>query len=137
MNWSQLFSLFLLTLSGGMLWFHVRAWRMRQREPLRDQERSFLWRQCKRRVLTSGLIGIMGGAVAVNQVFSDPMKTGFYWYWAALMTVVIVLGVLALADMRSSHQYARELSISNIVPHRFPSSTPATPTRADASERDG
>lgn len=135
MNGSQWFSLFLLVLSAGMMWFHVNFWRSKRSEGVLDAELQFFWRQFLRRIGTSGLIGLIGLAVLASHAFTNPTTSGFYWYWAGLMTVVIVLGILALADMRSTHHYSKEV-LPKIVPHRFPSPLPAKSKRPGVSNGD-
>ncbi|MDA0657318.1 MAG: hypothetical protein O2931_15180 [Planctomycetota bacterium] len=135
MNGSHLFSVFLLVLSAGMMWFHVSFWRSKRSESVLEAEHHFFWRQFLRRTGTSGLIGIIGLAVLASHAFTNPTTSGFYWYWAGLMAVVIVLGILALADMRSTHHYSREV-LPKIVPHRFPTPLPEKAKRPTVGNGD-
>lgn len=104
-----IFSVFLVVLSAMMLRWHTQAWSAEQSRVLDGRELSFYQRQYRRRCRTSGLIGLVGVALALHPFLTDP-TSGFFWlYWIALLLGVLLLGAMATIDMLSTQLFAREL----------------------------
>src|SRR5688572_32426219 len=87
----------LLAVSALLIARHLATWR-RFAATLRDaDERDFRWRQFRRRVQTSGLLGTVGLAILLGEVLPWPVAKLVCWGAAVSFTVWMML--LAVADL--------------------------------------
>ena len=100
-----LLGLALLVFSGLLVWTHMRGWRAAVRGDLDERDRLFAWRQFRRRMQSSTMIGIAAVAImAAPYVTSiaSPLLSLFYLLGLFLLVLWIVLlaGVDAIATRR-------------------------------------
>ena len=105
----------LLIASGWMINQHVRTWRTAQAEDAREPyELNFRRRQFRRRMQTSGLLGLLGIAILVGHFIKPPLAlvvVGVYW-GSVLLTVAWVL-VLACFDAISTQMHFNRMQRRN------------------------
>ena len=101
MGMTLLFAFALVVVSAMMIQAHLDFWEAKKQDPeVTAAELQFFRSQFRRRVVTSGLIGVAGCAVAASDYVTDPTGATFWWYWGILGAGVVVLGILATLDMR-------------------------------------
>jgi len=100
---SFLFAGFLLGLAGLMMALHVRKWRWLRTLTLADKERDFFFRQFRRRMQSSAMIGAVGIAIVVGIWIVDPWLLAIYWGLVFLAVLWTLL--LALADIVSNRTF--------------------------------
>jgi len=84
------FSLLLIVISAALVIWHVVAWKQAKGDvTLCDLERQFAWRQCRRRVQASGMIGLIGLGLAGLWFAANRFQP--------LDTVVVTVCLVALA----------------------------------------
>jgi amino acid permease len=90
-----------LLVSVGLLVSHVRSWRQYQQQELSPDERNYRWRQFRRRMQTSAMLGLMAVALAVGYVLTLWLKSGWFAaiYWSAVLFMVLWIALLAMADI--------------------------------------
>lgn len=108
MHWLPLsiFPLFLLAVSAALMMTHVKAWRDSREEVLDEDERTFRWRQFRRRMQTSAMVGLLAIGVFVGQVLPwEEWPRGFVYYWCGVFLVVLWMALLAGADVLASRHH--------------------------------
>lgn len=114
--WSHLaFAAFLLGASAGLLWMHLRAWRASRLESQDEQAFEFRRRQFRRRMQASGMIGVVGIAVAASLAVTAPLMTA--GLWLVVLSLVVWMLLLALADMVSSYFYYAQVRARHAAEH--------------------
>jgi peptidoglycan/LPS O-acetylase OafA/YrhL len=106
--WSSvLVSLLLLLFAAGLMAMHVQSWRrLRRREP-DPHEFDYRRRQLRRRMQTSGLLGLLAVAIFVGQWVTEPNLLGFL-FWGGVLLVLAWVALLAIVDMLATkHHFAR------------------------------
>jgi MFS family permease len=105
-SWTvTLFSAGLLAIAVGLMATHLRAWRIADQNE-DSPERRFAWLQFRRRMQTSGLIGLVAAAIYGGQFVRSPQWLGPYWL--GVLSLVLWLVLLALVDAGAIHKhYAR------------------------------
>jgi len=83
-----------------MLWRHVAVWRGLQEEDLDEEERRFRYAQFRRRMQTSGMIGVVGLLMLFSPLVESPWANLIFWSVVVLLLVWMVL--LAVADWMST-----------------------------------
>ncbi len=77
---------------------HWRSWRATGQQGLADDELKFRWRQFRRRMQTSAMLGLLAVAILVG-----PLLTGPPWlvlvFWIGVLLVVVWVMLLALVDI--------------------------------------
>jgi peptidoglycan/LPS O-acetylase OafA/YrhL len=105
---STLFSLATLFFAIGLIAWHVRTWRRVERSAPDPKEYDFRRRQLRRRVQTSGMLGVL--AVAI---FISPWMTGPPWlfglYCFTMLVLVLWVAVLAMIDLWVTRHYYQRL----------------------------
>jgi hypothetical protein len=105
-------SVFLLVAAAGLMFSHVRAWRLvQQREANLDAE-EFAYRrgQFRRRMQTSAMLGTLAVALLAGRWVTVPRvsATVFLVYWGIVLLLLVWLGLLAVADIVSTkYHYGR------------------------------
>jgi hypothetical protein len=116
---SVLVGLVLCASSGGLIASHIRTWKRLKDEDLDELESEFHRRQYRRRMQTSGMLGVLGMAILVGQLLILWVTSSLFilLYWGAVVVLVIWMALLALADMTATGVfYSREKS-NSIVEH--------------------
>ena len=130
------FSLLLLATSLGLMWLHWRTWRTLRDLPLSEEDTEFSWRQFRRRMQTSAMIGIVGLAIFAGLWVQPTLWIVFYWLGVILL--VGWVGLLAVADIVSTRlhysrlhrqQLAEQSGLRNKLRHLQRSETNGSPQR--------
>jgi hypothetical protein len=117
--WSVVVGLVLCLSSAGLIAWHIRTWKGLQQAEIDPRERDFRRRQHRRRMQTSGMLGVLGVAILVGQglMIWVTSRTFLVVYWSGILLLVLWVALLALADMAAtSFYYSREKS-NYIVEH--------------------
>jgi UDP-N-acetylmuramyl pentapeptide phosphotransferase/UDP-N-acetylglucosamine-1-phosphate transferase len=107
---SVLIALALCISSAALMVWHIRAWRRLQNADIEPREREFRRRQCRRRMQTSAMLGLLGVAIFVGQVLMT-LDTPLFLviYWSGVLLLLLWMAILAVADMvATSFYYSRE-----------------------------
>jgi Na+/H+ antiporter NhaD/arsenite permease-like protein len=98
----------------GLMVSHRRTWRLTGESESDENERDFRWRQYRRRMQTSAMMGILVVAAFFGQFISKPpmLVIGF---WAGVLLLVIWIGLLAAADYYSSRHHLSRLQHNFIL----------------------
>ena len=111
---SAVLSLIMLVVAIGLMVWHLRSWQALRVQPLEEGEEAFYWRQFRRRMQTSGMLGILAVGLFVGQLVSlSPVFQACYWGGMLLLTVW--LGLLALADLTATRHHFRRLQQDYLV----------------------
>ena len=113
MNSAYIFPGFLCALGGGLLVWHLLAWRT---APLREQESSelqFVRRQLRRRAQASGMIVVLGLAIAAAESIESHIIGVLYW--SAILLGILWIGLVALADMIATQYHFRSKRNAQVV----------------------
>ena len=109
--WSSvIFSILVMASAGGLLAWHVRAWRRAQGEALEPVHLDFRRRQYLRRMQTSSMLGLLGLAVLVGRLLMaiplSPLAISIYW--VIVLLVLAWIALLALVDIwATKHHFGR------------------------------
>ena len=104
------FSLFLLAIAAGLIYFHLVAWkRAKNSMALPEFERSFQWRQCRRRLQASGMIGLLGLSIAFYPWLKEQGPKVLTYYVLGLLFLTIWVMFLALGDILASRVHLRRV----------------------------
>ena len=106
----ETFGYFLIGLSAIFFALHCQQWREWVHSAANSRRREFVRRQLQRRMVASGLIGVVGAAITlVNQLPPNPVAMTAYL--CALLLAGCVIFAIALADMRASRRLIEEEQI--------------------------
>ena len=106
----ETFGYFLIGLSAIFFALHWQQWREWVHSTTNSRRREFVRRQLQRRMVASGLIGVVGAAITlVNQL--PPNPTAMTAYLCALLLAGCVIFAIALADMRAARRLLEEEQI--------------------------
>jgi hypothetical protein len=101
-------SLFLFLAAVGLMIAHLRAWRSFEKVPEPDaKEFNFRWRQFRRRMQTSAMLGLVAIALGAGH----PLTIWFHSteftlaYWGVVLLLVCWFGLLGLVDMWATRRY--------------------------------
>ena len=104
------FGYFLIGLSAIFFALHWQQWREWVHSAANSRRREFVRRQLQRRMVASGLIGVVGAAITlVNQL--PPNPAAMTAYLCALLLAGCVIFAIALADMRAARRLLEEEQI--------------------------
>lgn len=104
------FGYFLIGLSAIFFALHWQQWREWVHSAANSRRREFVRRQLQRRMVASGLIGVVGAAITlVNQLPPNPVAMTAYL--CALLLAGCVIFAIALADMRAARRLHEEEQI--------------------------
>jgi hypothetical protein len=114
---SALFSLFLLLVSGALMFVHWRGWKALRREQLPEAEGEYRRRQFRRRMSASGTIGVVGIALFLGDTLipwiDERAVTLTFWLVVILLTIWIAL--LAFVDIFATKRYIGRISEDQIL----------------------
>ncbi len=92
-----LFGLLLIALSVGLVWSHFKMRRIAV-DPA----------QFRRRMLTSGLMGLLGLALVVGKfIIATAQPLMFMLFWLAVLAMAAVLGLSGLVDLLATRSAVR------------------------------
>jgi hypothetical protein len=141
---TSLFSLLLIGLSGWMLDWHRRSWRKAEHDvSLAESERRYALSQYRRRTQASGIIGVLGVAIALGPVVPHrpwPLMIYLGSITGACLAITILAAIDAwatrqhFARLRSQFltaqaQLSRELRNDAAVSKSSPTNPPPNPSR--------
>ena len=106
----ETFGYLLIALSAIFFAMHWHQWRDWIHVAANTRRREFVRRQLQRRMVASGLIGVVGAAITlVKQVPPSPVAMTAYLF--ALLLAGCVIFAIAVVDMRASRQLHHEEQI--------------------------
>jgi len=91
------FSVFIIVMASVLMSGHQRAWQRQHEVATSDEEREFFFRRYRRRMQTSGMLAVVGVAIAVGFWVRIPWVALIYWGVVGLLLLWILL--LAAADL--------------------------------------
>ena len=104
MNAAYFVPLFLIGLSGLLLDLHLRSWRAAQNdESMSDRDLRFARSQFRRRMQTSGTIGVLGSVLAVFPLVPR-LPLPFTLYLMAISLACMAIMLLAAIDIWATRQ---------------------------------
>jgi hypothetical protein len=125
---AALFPAFVLLMAGGLVWSHVRTWSALKLEKERlvranvDQadaaaaDYDYRYRQCRRRLQASSLLGLVGVALFVGQLIDFRKNPSFFvFFWCAVALLVLWIVLLALADVFATRMRNLRLSQERLI----------------------
>jgi len=114
---SILISLVLLVSGGGLMAWHVVAWRRWRSQDVEARERNYRRRQFVRRMQTSAMLGLLGVAIIVGQVLTPWLRSLMFTvlFWGGVLVLVLWMGLLALADIVATQQHFGRLHNETLV----------------------
>ena len=82
--------------SGGLIVWHVRAWKRLQAAEIEPRERDFRRRQYRRRMQTSAMLGVLGVAILVGQLLMLWVVSQLFLaiYWGGVLLLLLWDGAL-------------------------------------------
>lgn len=111
-----MFAVLLVLAAVGLIWMHWRTWQQALDAPHENaEEQRFAWLQFRRRVQSSGMIGLVGLGIFIGQFIRSPVVWVFFWTGIALLLVWILL--LALADAFATQQHFGRLRRQEFADH--------------------
>ena len=101
--------LFLLICAAVLMGMHARTWRSVQEQEMESAERDYHRRQFRRRMQSSGMLGVLAVGIFAGQWVSQVARpTIVFIFWGGVALVVVWVGVLAVADiLATKHYYGR------------------------------
>ncbi len=90
-----------------LLTLHVRTWRAARQGQLDAEELDYQRRQYRRRMLTSGLLGLLAIALSAGHYLAYWIHSNWFEiaFWGTTLLAVCWFGLLALADLRATQQH--------------------------------
>jgi len=99
-------SVVLLLISAVLVWTHMRRWQGARRSRLAEHEHDFAWRQFRRRIQASSMLGLSGLGVFFGGVIPPKEQPSlFVFTWLAVTIIVVWILLLALADMVATRSF--------------------------------
>jgi len=102
-----LFSGSVMAISAGLIWSHFRTWKSAQRRDLEPRELGFLQRQFRRRMQTSSMLLLLGGAILAGYWVPRERPSLYVFYWCGVFLWTIWIMLLAVGDAVLSRLYLR------------------------------
>ncbi len=111
---SSLVSLFLLLCAVGMMAWHLRSWRRIGHAESDADELDYHYRQFRRRMQTSAMLGILAVGIFAGQwITGPPLLVGIFW--SGVLLGVLWLALLALVDIWATRHHYNRLRQTNLV----------------------
>jgi hypothetical protein len=110
---SVLSGVVLVILGLAFLRRHRRTWRARQVDPaLEDHQRRYYVRQYRRRLVTSGLIVLIGILIPIGDMLLErrpaPPAVPLTLFWIGVLLIVLLVLLLGLLDLFATGLHARD-----------------------------
>jgi hypothetical protein len=101
------FSAFLLLASAALMLSHVRAWRKQRQADLEEAEFHYRRRQFRRRMQTSGMIGVLAVALPLGSALTFWSGSALFALFFLLFLTLVVVWVclLAIVDVWSTKRH--------------------------------
>lgn len=113
-----LFPGLVVALAGGLIAFHLRAWRASRFQALGRVERDFHRRQFRRRMQASSMMALLGVALFSGQLIPRERWQWFYVsFWCGVFLVVLWVVGLALADAVATANHVARLKRQRLAEH--------------------
>ncbi len=94
---TNMFSFVVVVASSLLGVWHIRTWEAFKATRPPRRELDFAWRQTRRRVKVSAMLGLVGVAAFVSQFFENPvLRIGI---WAVVVMLVFWMTILAVIDV--------------------------------------
>ena len=105
--WSAIpIPLLLLLCAAALMGMHVRTWRTFQQRPMDPAEQDYHGRQFRRRMQSSGMLGVLAVAIFVGQLISNVASPVILFaFWGAVALMVVWVAMLAVADILATKYY--------------------------------
>lgn len=104
--WSIVFPVLLIAVGVGAMVWHFQTWRTFE-SSRNELERQFRWRQYRRRMQASGVMGVLGVAVFGGTRLDQLERPSlFVVWWCSVAALVGWLLLIALADALATTIYA-------------------------------
>lgn len=107
------FCALLLAIAAGLMWHHTHAWNIAKIQPENLRAIEFARAQYRRRMLASGLVGVVGLAILSAVSIRDAFMAACFWM-AMLMLVLWILA-LAMIDAAQSFKFLRQQHRRHLV----------------------
>ncbi|MBX3411675.1 MAG: hypothetical protein KF708_03065 [Pirellulales bacterium] len=99
-------ALTLVSVSIALVAWHVRSWRLIRAELPRGAERDYRWRQFRRRMQASSLVGVLGVAIYLGYLIPyQTMPRFFLAFWLMVIACVLWLSALAWIDVLATRTF--------------------------------
>ncbi|MCH8923657.1 MAG: hypothetical protein IIA67_10995 [Planctomycetes bacterium] len=95
----------LLVFSGVLVWTHLRTWRAAAEGELSERDRRFAWRQFRRRMQSSAMIGIAAVAIMVAPFLLETSVVVSVFYLVGLLLLVLWIILLAVVDAIATRRH--------------------------------
>ena len=106
----------LLAVSALLIGRHLATWRRVAATSRDADERDFRWRQFRRRVQTSGLLGTVGLAISLGEVL--PWSVAKLVCWAAAVIFTVWMMLLAVADLVATRVHLSQTASRELTRRR-------------------
>jgi len=114
-TWTTAFvSAFLLVCAIALIFSHIRAWRRVREQDCPPKELDYHRRQFRRRMQTSVMLGLLAVALFVGQLLTGP-PLFMVLFWAALLLLIVWMGLLAAADIMATRQHFGRLRHEHLL----------------------
>jgi uncharacterized membrane protein YgcG len=105
--WSAIpIPLFLLVCAAVLMGMHARTWRSVQEREMEAAERDYHWRQFRRRMQSSAMLGVLAVGIFVGQWVSEVARPAIVFiFWGGVALLVLWVAVLAVTDILATKYY--------------------------------
>jgi hypothetical protein len=110
--WSTfLVSVLLLLAALGLMYWHLLSWRRLQTAELALGDKDFYFRQFRRRIQTSAMLGILALGLFVGELLTWWIKSELFFivYWGATLLLVVWVALLAAVDIWATQYHFGKL----------------------------
>ncbi len=87
----------LMICAAALLLWHLSSWRAARQQGLEERELDYRWHQFRRRMQTSGLLGLLAAGLVIGVFIRRPPLLVLL-YWGGMLLLVAWLALLALID---------------------------------------
>lgn len=104
---TTLMSLLVFATAVGLMVWHLRAWRGACRVGMESREQDFRWRQFRRRMQTSAMLGLAGLGLGVGRwlMVNQVAPLAMTLYWLSILLLLIWIALLAIVDIWATHRH--------------------------------
>jgi hypothetical protein len=104
---TTLMSALLLSAALGLIYWHLSSWKSRQSSDLTPEDHDFYRRQYRRRMQSSGMLGILAVGLFLGEYFTRWIDSPLFFivYWGIMLLIVVWMAMLAVGDMWTTKYY--------------------------------